>query len=97
MLENTKKIKEEIKNLMFATCPTEEKEPFYWKWNDHGLDILEIFIKEKLSQALETRNKELGVEIKGMKLTITPEMMGKKEYEAYNEALETIITLIQSK
>ena len=38
------KIRQEIKDLQFATCPTEEAEPFFWKWNEHGLDVLEEYV-----------------------------------------------------
>src|SRR3990167_2545955 len=37
---------EQIKNWQFAACPTEESEPFYWKWTEHGMEMLKTYVKE---------------------------------------------------
>ena len=50
-------LREQIKKWQFATCPTETKEPFFWKWNAHGLDMLETYISSLLE-----KQKEVGVE-----------------------------------
>lgn len=35
------KAREEFFKTQFATCPTDTKEPFFWKWNDHGKERIE--------------------------------------------------------
>lgn len=42
----------EFDELMFATCPTETKEPFFWKWSDHGKEILFDFIRKIRAEAV---------------------------------------------
>ena len=39
-------IKEIIEGWKFATCPTEKKEPFFWKWNKHGLVMLIGYLQD---------------------------------------------------
>lgn len=56
---NREQIIKEIQGWQFAKCPTEEKEPFFWKWNKSGLDILACGIGE----LLEAQRKELVEEI----------------------------------
>lgn len=52
-------LKEEIKNWEFATCPTEEKEPFFWKWSEHGLEMLTAYIFALFQKVLiETAKNE---------------------------------------
>jgi hypothetical protein len=48
----------EFDELQFATCPTETKEPFFWKWNDHGKEILLAFIHSREKIAYEAGKKE---------------------------------------
>jgi hypothetical protein len=57
--KDLEKIKEEIKDLRFAICPTEEKEPFFWKWVNHGLNILALYVNEKIEQAIKSRDERL--------------------------------------
>ncbi len=54
-MSNKEEIKEKIKEWQFAECPTETKEPFFWKWNKHGLEILSCGIDE----LLEVQKEEL--------------------------------------
>lgn len=56
--QRKKEIIEEIKDLQFATSPTEEK-GLLWRWTKHGLDILSIYIDNKVSQSLSDYKKEL--------------------------------------
>lgn len=47
--------KEGFKQFEFATCPTDTEEPFFWKWNEHGSEMIEIFLTqfaEKIRQAV---------------------------------------------
>ena len=47
--------KEEFKQFEFSTCPTETEEPFFWKWSEHGSEMIEIFLTqfaEKIRQAV---------------------------------------------
>ena len=46
-------IKDKIKNWQFATCPTETKEPFFWKWNEYGLKMLVCYIRKLLEEQRE--------------------------------------------
>jgi len=48
-------IKEAIKSWEFASCPTEEKEPCFWRWTEHGLEVLAYGIEE-LIEEMEKRN-----------------------------------------
>jgi len=55
---------EEFRELQFATCPTETKEPFFWKWSDHGKEILEDFLTHTLEgYRAEIRKKISGVSV----------------------------------
>lgn len=38
----------EFFDQQFATCPTEEKEPFFWKWSDRGKEMITLFLKDAL-------------------------------------------------
>lgn len=40
--------------LEFASCPTEEQEPFYWRWTEHGKDILKSFLTEQITKAVNS-------------------------------------------
>lgn len=50
--------REEFDNLEFATCPTEEKEPFFWKWSEHGKDILFCFIDSIIKDSYQRGSKQ---------------------------------------
>ena len=79
---------EQIKNWQFAACPTEESEPFYWKWTEHGMEMLKTYVKEIYSQAL-ARGREEGNEAAEVKAE--EYMMGLKakiqqlKKESYNK------------
>lgn len=53
----TKELREKIQEIMFATCPVDTEEPFFWKWNEHGLDMLESFYEQEIKEA-ERRGEE---------------------------------------
>ena len=36
--------------IQFATCPTEEKEPFFWRWSEHGKEIIKDFLLSSLEE-----------------------------------------------
>lgn len=56
----TKTPRERIQEIMFATCPVDIQEPFFWKWNEHGLNMLEAFYNALLEEARQDeRNKVL--------------------------------------
>ena len=55
MKKNLKKI---IQSWKFASCPTEEQEPFFWRWNEHGLDMLECYIKELIQETRSEKDRE---------------------------------------
>lgn len=44
-------IKEVIRGWRFVVCPTEEKDPFFWRWNEDGLKMLAIYIHKILEEA----------------------------------------------
>lgn len=53
-----KTIKEKIKEWRFATCPCDIREPFFWKWSEHGLDMLEAYIKELMEEQRQELNQD---------------------------------------
>jgi hypothetical protein len=53
MTEND--IKKAIQEWQFAVCPTEQEEPFFWRWNEHGLDVLASGIKELIENAIKEK------------------------------------------
>ena len=58
-----KEILEEIDEWQFAECPTEEKEPFFWRWTKYGKEQLACCISDLLkaqnSQTLKTLKQEI--------------------------------------
>ena len=50
---------EEFGDLMFATCPVDVKDPFYWKWNEHGKEIIFAFIRFLLLSEKNKAREEL--------------------------------------
>ena len=50
------KIKEKIKKWQFTACPTEEKEPFFWRWTEHGLEMLATYIRELIEETKKDEN-----------------------------------------
>lgn len=51
-----KMIKEIIKQIdswQFATCPTETKEPFFWRWTKYGKEQLATYIYDYQNQRKE--------------------------------------------
>ena len=85
-----------IENWQFGANPTEEAEPFYWKWTDHGLDMLETYLEEVRQDTLESYKAHLIEEINGMGFA-QPEQAGQFRLHAdgYNNAIEDIISLIK--
>ena len=87
---NKDKIKEEFDNLMFATCPVEIKEPFFWRWTEHEKEILEEFILSRISEAISQHNELLIKKIE----ELLPE--DKTDMTTYGWLKEDIITLIKN-
>jgi len=54
-----KEILEEIDEWQFAECPTEEKEPFFWRWTKYGKEQLACCI----SDLLKAQKKEIIEEL----------------------------------
>lgn len=84
-----------FEEIRFVTCPTEEKEPFFWKWSEHGKEVLLAFI----SSEVEAERERLGAEI----VASTAWADGKPEdedekwkihYEGYREARKDILALL---
>lgn len=92
------KIRDIIKDWQFATCPTEEKEPFFWKWNEHGLEMLAIYIQEALAQ----REQEIKEKILVIKKEqgFVEDYGGKdfspiREKKGYIQALNEVLQIIK--
>lgn len=69
----SKKLEKTISEWQFATCPTEEKEPFFWRWTEYGREQLASYIH----QLLQDQKEELREKIIDM-----IEEMEAKGYEA---------------
>lgn len=60
-------IKKIIENWQFVSCPTEEKDPFFWKWNERGLEMLILHLQEfeiKVRRTILEEEKERFKETK---------------------------------
>jgi len=53
----------EFNELLFPECPTEEKEPFLWKWKKSGRKIIIDFINTLLKEKEEAYKRQLEDEI----------------------------------
>lgn len=49
---------EELNNLPFTSCPTEDKDPFWWRWTDEGKKVLKAFIREVEAKAFKAGVEE---------------------------------------
>lgn len=67
----TKTPRERIQEIMFATCPVDVQEPFFWKWNEHGLDMLEAFYVALLEEARKEEREKLATFIRENRNTVT--------------------------
>ena len=51
--------------IQFVSCPTETKEPFFWKWTNDGKEIIESFLltslKEYRKQCAEITPRDVGM------------------------------------
>ena len=36
--------------IQFVSCPTEKKEPFFWKWTNDGKEIIKSFLLTSLEE-----------------------------------------------
>ncbi len=52
---NKKQIIKEIDSWKFAECPTEKKEPFFWRWTKSGKEQIASYI----SDLLKAQRKEI--------------------------------------
>lgn len=48
--EESEEIVKEIEDWVFAECPTEKEEPFFWRWTNYGKKELANFISSLLSK-----------------------------------------------
>ena len=53
-------LRKRIMEWQFAICPTEEEEPYFWKWNEHGMEMLIAYLKEEIHEARQEVIKEIG-------------------------------------
>lgn len=49
-------------DLQFPACPTEEAEPFFWRWTDEGEAILKSFIAKIVHQRAKTEREKVSKE-----------------------------------
>lgn len=84
----TEETKREFGELFFATCPTEEKEPFFWRWTKHGKAILMAFIGSRTTAAYDLRTKEIREIVEGMIENTESGIYG----ESYKESLLDLLT-----
>lgn len=64
----TKTPREKIQEIMFATCPVDIQEPFFWKWNEHGLDMLEACYNALLEEARQEIKEKILKKIPELKV-----------------------------
>ena len=43
-------VKEFFGEILFVSCPTEIKEPFFWKWTNDGKEIIESYLLTSLEE-----------------------------------------------
>lgn len=48
-------LEQQLDELQFASCPTETKDPFFWRWTKEGKETLKLFI----SSLLKAQEKEI--------------------------------------
>jgi len=53
-----KNLKQIIESWQFASCPTEERELFLWRWTEEGLDMLESYINTLIQEARTEKDRE---------------------------------------
>src|SRR3990167_4072953 len=51
--------KERLEELRFVSCPTEEKEPFFWRWTEEGKEILLAHIDRECKLAEEAEKERI--------------------------------------
>lgn len=56
---NNETMRERFNELKFASRHTEEQEPFFWKWTEHGNNILLAFIEAECEKAKEDAKFDL--------------------------------------
>ena len=57
-LISEKELKKRIMEWQFAVCPTETEEPLFWKWNEHGIEMLIVhYLKGEIQEAYESGRK----------------------------------------
>lgn len=58
---NNKEREKEFNELLFASCPTEEKEPFFWRWTKEGketlLDFIDSILQKERNRICEEYNE----------------------------------------
>jgi hypothetical protein len=54
-----KEIIKRINKWVFSSCPTEEKEPFFWRWSKRGTAELADYIYELLEEERQDRKERL--------------------------------------
>ncbi len=59
--------KAKINSWQFATCPTEETEPFFWRWGAHGLEMVELYVNKEISQACEEERERFILALRQLK------------------------------
>lgn len=50
---NIEELKKRIEDWQFISVPTEEQEPFFWRWTEEGLDTLAEYITKEIKQAYD--------------------------------------------
>ena len=53
-----KDLKEIIQSWQFASCPTKEAEPFFWRWTEEGLELLESYIQKLIQEARTEKDRD---------------------------------------
>ena len=74
-------IEKQLDELQFASCPTETKDPFFWRWTKEGKETLNLFILA----LLEAEEKEIEEKLSKIEKIRCEEAIKKERERILNE------------